>query len=113
GLIDEAKDIKNQADRAGCPWGTSSTDLGFVGACNKEGARLMGLMEEVRKQHMSLQSYANELDRKQTELSNTVVKLAQQKSKVDSDLTLLNLARQNWSRRYREFLFQSPTYERL
>lgn len=114
GVIDEQKKIDEQARRAGCPWGaTLRGQDAFVVSCNKEADRLNGLMEEVKKQHISLQDYARELDKAQTEVSNTATKLEQQKHKNESDLQVYAKARAVWAKRYQEFLFQSPTYERL
>jgi chromosome segregation ATPase len=113
-LIDDEKNIQEQGRRAGCPWGSTLVNQeAFVAACNKEADRLNGMLAEVQKQAITLQDYARELEGTQTKLSNNTIKLARQKHKIESDLNLLAIARQDWSRRYQEFLFQSPTYNRL
>jgi hypothetical protein len=113
GLAIDAASIQQKADQAGCPWGTSSTDIAFVDSCNAEGRRLMALFEDVKKRDSSLQEYAQKLEEKQAQFSERTEKLFAQKKANNADLQFLYDARSNWQRRYNAFVFRSPTYERL
>ena len=75
GLLEEANSIDTAAQRAGCPWGTTSTDKPFVDSCNAEGERLQSLLQDVRKKAMTLEQYGQKLEEDQTALSNKTVSL--------------------------------------
>ncbi len=113
GLIDEAKGIQQQAKQAGCPWGGSSTDKGFVQACNAEGTRLAELWKEVQQRGGGIQEYSQKLDERQNSLSNDTLKWAKKKQSNIQDLDILQVAQADWQRRYNAFVFRSEAYERL
>jgi len=112
-LLDEDRNLKRQADQAGCPWGSSSTDKAFVAACNAEGRRLMDLFADVRKRGSGLDQYARELEKTQERLSNRTVDLARKKKANQNVLEALYQERADWQRAYNELVFKSKTYERL
>lgn len=113
GVMQGAEDIKTRSDQAGCPWGGSSTDKAFVEGCNETGRRLMAEMEQLKRQAAPLADMKKKVVEERDDISKRTIKLAAQKKSNNADLAMLEAERADWQRRYREFLFRSPTFERL
>lgn len=113
GLIDEGKNIGQQAQQAGCPWGSTSTDKGFVAACNAEGKRLNEMLNDVKRRGASIEDYARKLEERQASLGKETMTLFAKKKNNNYDLGILYAVQSDWQRRYNAFVFQSDTYERL
>ena len=113
GLMGEGRNIQQQAQQAGCPWGGTSKDKGFVNACNAEGRRLTEMLNDVLRRGASLEEYEHKLTERQTSLGNDTLKLFKKKKSNYEDLELLYAARADWQQRYNAFVFRSETYERL
>jgi hypothetical protein len=113
GVLQDVRRRNEQMANAGCPWGGSSEDKGFVSACNAEGARLNKWLEELREKGASIEEYARKLDERQRQLSKETLVLAAKKKSNNEDLNVLEVRSADWQRRYNAFVFHSTTYERL
>lgn len=113
GLDNSMGDLFAQADRTGCPWGRTSTDLAYVASCNAEGARLTGLLQQVAAKKMT----ADQMDAKLTEsekvISDALVLLSIKHRANNAELNELAAARADWQQRYNAFVFDSEAYRRL
>jgi chromosome segregation ATPase len=112
-LIDQQKNIDQEANRTGCPWGGESPDKAFVASCNQEAAKLNSLLSQVRQNAISLKDYANALDKEQSRLSGATVSLFQKKKINDANINELAALQAQWARRFNRIVFQSEAYERL
>jgi predicted secreted protein len=113
GLLQAQQDIHSQADATGCPWGTLNSNEAYVASCNAEGARLKAMLQDVQKQGASLQVYAQQLQKERSQLSQRTLDWFAKKKANNADLEDLEAERTAWNHRYKAFLFQSQTYERL
>jgi len=113
GLVDEAKDIRERADQAGCPWGGTSTNADFVSACNQQGARLTKLWNDLKDRAGALQEYTRQLDLQQRELSDGTLAMSAKKKSNNADQAMIAAAIDDWHRRYNAFVFHSSAYEQL
>lgn len=113
GLIEEQQKTEEESRRAGCPWGGSSADAGFVRACNAEAAKLNTRFREIKDRSGSLEEYARALSEEQQALSDRTLRVAKQKRINNSEMELLNLASEDWVHRYNALVFHSEAYEQL
>lgn len=113
GIVQSMQDVNTRAAQSGCPWNTQHEDKAFVDGCNETGRRLTAELEALRKQGASVADLKRKLDQEHAEISKRTMTLFAQKKRNNSDLEKLGAAREDWNNRYREFLFQSETYERL